>query len=85
MKVGVILSKSDDSPNRGHPIWPILINRGLFMWGQPYLALLQRGADAAVLELRLADPVDRQGVRDAQGVEALLLAHPALEHLAREW
>ena len=34
-------------------------------------------ADPAVLELRLAHPVDGQGIGDAQRVEALLLAHPA--------
>mmetsp|Transcript_29262 Transcript_29262/g.87058 ORF Transcript_29262/g.87058 Transcript_29262/m.87058 type:complete len:287 (+) Transcript_29262:69-929(+) len=38
-------------------------------------------ADAPVLELRLARQVHRQGVRDLEGIEALLAAHPAVQLL----
>ena len=38
-------------------------------------------ADPAVLQLRLSHPVDRERVGDAQRIEALLLAHPALQDL----
>eukprot|EP00420_Gonyaulax_spinifera_P010689 CAMPEP_0197944600 /NCGR_PEP_ID=MMETSP1439-20131203/125490_1 /TAXON_ID=66791 /ORGANISM="Gonyaulax spinifera, Strain CCMP409" /LENGTH=455 /DNA_ID=CAMNT_0043567853 /DNA_START=39 /DNA_END=1404 /DNA_ORIENTATION=+ len=38
-------------------------------------------ADAAVLQLGLADEIHRQRVRNAKGVKALLTTHPAVEHL----
>ena len=45
------------------------------------LAYSGQHANSAMLELCFTHPVDRQGIRDAQRVEALLFTNPALQHL----
>ena len=45
------------------------------------LAYSGQHTNSAMLQLGFAHPVDRQGICDAQRIEALLFTHPALQHL----
>ena len=47
----------------------------------PILAYSGQHTNSAMLQLGFAHPVDRQGICNAQWIEALLFTHPALQHL----